>query len=827
MAISVTAVARSTLTAAPRTSDTTASFTPAVGELLVACVTCDLSASTAVVMSDSLGGTWTQRARHDGTVAPTGAQVTVISTRPVTAATAMTVTASGSGAFYVTQKVYRVAGSSLAVGATGTGGSTTANITPTAFTSTVANSYIFATGCTFNGSANPTSSDLTIDAFETSGVGDDLAGLAGYKALGAVGSKTFNFNTTASPVTWHWAAIEVVESAQAAAGIVAGTTAASGAVTAKMVAAGTVAGTTALTGNVTVLSGPPPQVAAGTVVATSGASGNPIKMFGAAGVVAATSGLSGTVRARMVASGTVPATSSASGAVVSKLLAAGTVAATSIVSGKLVVTGKPGQGNEVLELFNPDEVLTGGRVTYYQFDLLDREENLIGQLQGVESGEVSIDAYSAVKGTGRLTVYTDPAYRHMPEGQPDFLGVRTVTYLGPMASSVPPPIPVVDGFTTPDVDGTDISIGDNVMLTDSIGQPKESTIFTVVLKTFGFGYTNIYFSPDAQAPPAAGDLLKVVSTGNVQQADWLNARIRPMIRIARLGGGDDPQGTLVPAGVFLCAAPVENWDATGLRREIELVDKLSILDQDIASGDPNGIAAYAAPAGSNVIGLVRALIEETGEATPAIADDSKVLAAPMLWDVGTTRLKIINDLLDAGGYFSLFCDGYGQYQAVPYVQPSDRVPVYESLAPFSDGEQSLMDPAWTRDRDIYSIPNRYLVVGQGDGTTPALTSLATNVDPNSPYSFPSRGRWITQVEIGVEAVDQSALDTIARARLSNATSVTNQMTVQHIFLPDLHVNSVVKFVNPGSGLDLYCYVVHTTIPLDPLKLCTTVMRVVG
>lgn len=496
------------------------------------------------------------------------------------------------------------------------------------------------------------------------------------------------------------------------------------------------------------------------------------------------------------------------------------------VSGNPVVTGKPGQGNEVLALFDPDEVLTGGRVTLYQFDLLDPQENLVGQLQGVDSGDIQIDAYSAVKGTGRLTVYTDPIYAHLPDGQPNFLGVQINTPTGPSATSFGTSA-TTDLLTCIDADAADISIGDQVILVDSNLVPKESTVFHVTTKGSAFGFTNISYAPKSQAVCVAGDLMLVVTVGQQQIVDWLDVRIRPMIRIQRLGGGDDPAGRLVPAGVFLCAAPVENWEATGLKREVELTDKLSILDQDIASGDSVVITAYSAPAGANVITLVQGLIGETGERYPAIQPDTVTLASPMVWDIGTTRLKIINDLLDAGGYFSLFCDGWGQYQTIPYVQPSDREPVYESIAPFSDGPDSLMDPAWTHDRNIYSIPNRYLVVGQGDGTTPALTSTATNTDPNSPYSFASRGRWITQVEVGVEAATQSTLDSIARARLSDATSVTNQITLDHVFLPDLHVNSVVHFVNPDSGLDIFCYVVNTTIPLDPTKLCTTTMRVVA
>lgn len=538
--------------------------------------------------------------------------------------------------------------------------------------------------------------------------------------------------------TTLWDDVQLTDgTANDAAGTSAGTATTSGTVTAILAAAGTSAGATTVTGNAIRFFS-----AAGTVAGTTTVSGNPIKALPqVSGTVAATSTTVGTLgaaraavsgltaatgatvgAARLVAgaSGTVAATATTSGTAGLRYGISGTVAAVGTTRGSILVAGKPGQGNEVLVLFDENEVLEGGRVTYYQFDLLDADENLIGQLEGVTSGEITIDAYSAVKSTGKLSVLDRPG----------------------------------------------------------------------------------------------------------QVVDWLNVRIRPMIRIARLGGGDDPMGKLVPAGVFLCAAPVEDYSDVGMRRDVELADKLSILDQDIASGDPVEIVAYSAPAGANIITLVQNLIAETGELYPAIQADTKVLAAPMVWDLGKTRLQIINDLLDVAGYFSLFCDGWGQYQAVPYVQPADRVPVYESIAPFSDGARSLMDPAWRRDRDIYSIPNRYLVVGQGDGTNAALVSLATNVDPESPYSFPSRGRWITATEIGVEAADQSTLDTIARARLSRAASVTNQITLRHVFLPDLHVNSVVKFVNPGAALDTYCYVVNTSIPLDPTALCSTTMRLV-
>jgi len=568
----------------------------------------------------------------------------------------------------------------------------------------------------------------------------------------------------------------------------------------------------------------------GTSAVVSGSSGNVTvisipQLSGASEVV---SGASGNITiAHYGVSGTAAIVSGTSGAITSILQVSGTSEVVSDAIGSVRVTGKPGQGSEVLALFDPDEVLIGGRVTYYRFDLLDADEHLIGHLVGVISGTVSVDAYSAVKATGQLTVVTDPTYSHLPDGQPDFLGVQLNTPLGPQATSTTAVTYPVDHFSCSDADAVEISQGDSVALFDSGEQPKSQQAFTVTAKESSLGTTTLYFSPSSSVAVDIGDILKVVEVSYEQLVDWLNVRIRPMISISRLGGGDDPDGRQVPTGVFLCAAPVENWGDQGLSRQVELADKLSVLDQDIASGDPDGIAAYSVDVGANVIDTVKTLIEETGEVTPAIEPDATVLAAAMVWQVGTTRLRVINDLLDAAGYFSLFCDGWGRYQAVPYVQPSDRVPVYESIAPFSDGPQSLMDPSWIRDRDIYSIPNRYLVIGQGDGDNAALTSVATNEDPGSPYSYSSRGRWITQVEEGVEAADQATLDTIARARLSRATSVTNQLTVKHAFLPDLKINSVIRFVNPDSGLDIYCYVVNTSIEYDPTALCTTVMRLVS
>lgn len=365
-------------------------------------------------------------------------------------------------------------------------------------------------------------------------------------------------------------------------------------------------------------------------------------------------------------------------------------------------------------LFEPTEVLTGTRVTRYRFDLLDNEENLVGEIAGVEDGSVDWTSGTAIK---------------------------------------------------------------------------------------------------------AGGSIQVQDTGQV--IDWLNCRIRPMALVTSTGAEDPSEYGL---GVYLASAPVEDWSDIGRSWKVELLDKLSILDSDIVTDSSGNPVTYVAPIGANVLQTVADLIAGVGEASPAILPDTKTLTASMTWDVGTSVLQVVNDLLEAAGYTSLYTDGMGQFRTEPYVSPANRTPVYQSLSPFTHGEDSLMSPDWERDRDIYSIPNRYVAVAQGDGAVEGLVAVEINDDPLSPFSFTARGRWVTRVVTGVEATSQADLQARAKMGLAQASSVTSGLTINHVYLPALTLNAAIRFVNPDAGLDMLCYVTQTTIQFDPTALCKSEIR---
>lgn len=248
-----------------------------------------------------------------------------------------------------------------------------------------------------------------------------------------------------------------------------------------------------------------------------------------------------------------------------------------------------------------------------------------------------------------------------------------------------------------------------------------------------------------------------------QVADWLDLRVRVWYEVA----GVDPW----PVGTFLCSAPGEQHAATGRAWSVELLDKLAILDADGMQG------TYSLPAGTVVTTAVRTLITDAGETALAVTDSAETLIAAMVWEAGTTRLRIINDLLAGINYFALRTDLYGRYTATPYVPPGDRATVLDLTA------GRIVSEDWTRDQDLASVPNRVILVGRGSGDVEALVAVAENTDPTSRLSIPSRGRVIAVTETGVEASSQDVLDGLAARKLADLSAPSATRVIAHAPVP--------------------------------------------
>lgn len=281
---------------------------------------------------------------------------------------------------------------------------------------------------------------------------------------------------------------------------------------------------------------------------------------------------------------------------------------------------------------------------------------------------------------------------------------------------------------------------------------------------------------------------------DVDDIDWLEARLRVWTHV------DDIEW---PLGLYVPSVPKDAWSEGEKSWTVELLGKLTTLDTDEVP------APVAYPAGTNGIEAVREQIEAAGQIGVAITDSDKTLNDAMVWAAGTPRLTIINDILHAIGYWALSTDRLGRFVAEPYIRPAARPERY----PLLDGVSSIYVDEFEHEQDIYSIPNRYVLIGAGSGGTEALIGSWENNNLDSRFSIPRRGYVKTTTETGIEAADQATIDAMARQRLIDASSVTASIPLTHALIP-LDLNDVVRLRRVPAGIDARHTVQAMTIDLS-------------
>lgn len=307
---------------------------------------------------------------------------------------------------------------------------------------------------------------------------------------------------------------------------------------------------------------------------------------------------------------------------------------------------------------------------------------------------------------------------------------------------------------------------------------------------------------------SAGKSVKVggtITIDDIQGIDWLHGRIR----ITRTVNGYTWR-----RGVYIPSAPQRQWKNGLWTNTVEILGKLTLLDQDVR-GIWTGVNA-----GTNGIAKVKALLAGAGHTRISIPDDTTTLSSDLTFEPKTSLLGVINAILDAIGYWALSCDGEGIFTSSPYVLPGERAARYEWL----DDSNGIVADEFDIDEDIYSIPNRVTVEGVGTEDVPALIGTAENIDPSSPFSIPARGLIIPwSPETQSAAATQELIDAEAARWLVEKSSVAVNVPVKHAPVP-IDLNDVVRWRRQPAGIDSRWSVQGISEPLDTHQEMTSQLR---
>ncbi|MFF4467954.1 LamG domain-containing protein [Streptomyces sp. NPDC001599] len=243
-----------------------------------------------------------------------------------------------------------------------------------------------------------------------------------------------------------------------------------------------------------------------------------------------------------------------------------------------------------------------------------------------------------------------------------------------------------------------------------------------------------------------------------------------------LAVNDRPGYVEWPQGVFLLTSPTRKANDTGVvTRDVDAYDQLLIYRDDVVTN------RYAVAAGSKYTDAIEQLLGTSVDKN--ITRSALELPTTMEWEPGTPKLSIINALLNAINYESLFFDEYGTAVARPYVQPADR----ESEHTYATDDRSVILPDAEQTLDLFDVPNSFTLV-VSDPDRPPLTSTYVNNDPGSITSTVSRGRTIVKYMPEQTAPDQATLDTAARNAAFDASQIYESITFTTGLMP-IHSNA--------------------------------------
>lgn len=265
-----------------------------------------------------------------------------------------------------------------------------------------------------------------------------------------------------------------------------------------------------------------------------------------------------------------------------------------------------------------------------------------------------------------------------------------------------------------------------------------------------------------------------------ERINWLTDLIRPSMLIEADGGWAS-----FPLGVFVPSTPTKQ-SGSKITWQVEAYDRTIYLREDSL------ISRTYWPTGTAYLDVVQSLLLSAGISDVISGGSLAALPTDREWDIGTSKLEIVNTLLSEINYNPLSINSEGAALLLPYQEPSaDRV-TYSYRA----DELSVLSRDASSVTDLYNVPNIFLAVVSNPEMEP-LQSVYINDNPTSELSTVRRGRNIVSQLYKPDAIySQEALDEYIRRIAFEASQVYETASIETALMPIHEANEILEIRHP-------------------------------
>lgn len=253
----------------------------------------------------------------------------------------------------------------------------------------------------------------------------------------------------------------------------------------------------------------------------------------------------------------------------------------------------------------------------------------------------------------------------------------------------------------------------------------------------------------------------------LQDVDWLNDRVRPVFYLKM----PDENYAEWQQGIFIMSSPTRKYDF-GIWREIEAYDTSLILKEDKFTN------RYFIPANTKYTDAITSIVNSAGIVKVNITASTATLGTDKEFEIGTTKLDAVNQLLTEINYTSIWVDNNGYFISKPYILPMERDADYSYK---TDSLSVIYDNA-VNSLDLFNVPNSWVVTASNPEKT-ALVSTYTNSELTSKTSTVNRGRTIVDYQKIDDIFDQSTLDAYTKRLAYNASQVYETLNFETWCMP--------------------------------------------